>query len=472
MFVGRNKELKLLEDAYRSEKSELVVLYGRRRIGKSSLIRRFSDKRRFFYGFEAIEGELTAPQIRHFTGQLRRQVDDPLLDTAPFRDWDQVFAYMTDRLFKRKGKVKKILFLDELQWMAVGRNKLVSMLKFFWDNNWKEKNVMLILCGSIASFMVDKVLRSKALYGRTTLEILLSGLAPEEAPLLLGGKRSREEALKYQLVFGGVPKYLEQVNPNRSFNQNINRLCFSPHGLMVGEIDRIFYSQFREPRTYIRIIHQLKKGILTQKEIAVKAKIASGGGLNQYLRNLELADIICSFTPHDRGANTKLRKYGLSDEFLIFYFKYIEPNRRIIDESRSERLFETLAKESFDSWLGFAFERFCLKHAGKLSAVMGFAEDVLLASPYFRKEDKGFQIDLLYRRADRVITLCEIKHRNSEIKTSVIPEVERKCALLSLPRGYTLEKALISLHGPDRALLESGYFHHHVTLEDLFGTAH
>lgn len=99
---------------------------------------------------------------------------------------------------------------------------------------------------------------------------------------------------------------------------------------------------------------------------------------------------------------------------------------------------------------------------------MGFADDMLLASPYFRKEDKGFAIDLLYRRADRVITLCEIKHRNSEIKPSVIPEVERKCALLSLPRGYTLEKSLVSLHGPDRALRDSGYFHHHVTLDDLF----
>ncbi len=468
MFVGRKNELKLLNDAYRSEKDELVVLYGRRRIGKSSLVKCFAKKKKFYYEFEALEGETTHGQIDHFSQQLKKQIDDPILDSVRFANWEQVFTYLTEKIIKRKTKAKKVLFLDELPWMAAGRIRLVSLLKYYWDNHWKGKHVMLILCGSVASFMVKKVLHSNALYGRTTIEILLKGFSPREAAYLLGKKRSREEILNYQLVFGGVPKYLEQINPNQSFNQNMNTLCFSPHGIMLKEVERIFYSQFREPRTYLKIINLLKNGIFSLSEISSKTKIPSGGGLNQYLKNLERAEMIRSFIPFDRSGNSKFKKYTLADEFLVFFFKYIEPNLRVIKESSSQRLFETLTQNSFDPWLGFAFERFCLKHAGMLAFVMDFADDLLLASPYFRKNDERFQIDLLYKRADRVITVCEIKHQNIKIGTHVIPEMQRKCALLKVPRGYALEKALISLYGPDNSLKDTGYFHHFVTLDDIF----
>ncbi len=467
MFVGRKNELKLLDDAYRSGKDELVVLYGRRRIGKSSLVKRFAEKKKAYYEFEALEGETTRGQIDHFSQQLKEQIDDPILDSVRFANWEQVFIYLTEKILKRKTKVKKILFLDELPWMAAGRIRLVSFLKYYWDNHWKGKHVMLILCGSVASFMVQKVLHSNALYGRTTLEILLKGFSPEEAAYLLEKKRSREETLNYQLVFGGVPKYLEQINLNQSFNQNMNRLCFSPHGIMLKEVERIFYSQFREPRAYRKIVNLLRNGIFSLSEISAKTRIASGGGLKQYLKNLERAEMIRSIVPFDRSEKSKLKKYTLADEFLIFFFKYIEPNLRIIKESTSRRLFETLTQNSLDSWLGFAFERFCLKHAGMLAFVMNFADDVLLASPYFKKNDEKFQIDLLYKRADRIITVCEIKHQNTKIGTHIIPAMQRKCALLKVPRGYALEKALISLYGPDNSLKDTGYFHHCVTLDNI-----
>ncbi len=467
MFVGRKNELKLLNDAYRSKKDELIVLYGRRRIGKSSLVKCFAEKKKFYYEFEALEGETTHGQINHFLQQLKKQIDDPILDSVRFANWEQVFTYLTEKIIKRKTKVKKILFLDELPWMAAGRIRLVSLLKYYWDNHWKGKHVMLILCGSVASFMVKKVLHSNALYGRTTIEILLKGFSPEEVAYFLGKKRSREETLNYQLVFGGVPKYLEQINPNQSFNQNMNTLCFSPHGIMLKEVERIFYSQFREPRTYLKIINLLKNGIFSLGEISSKTKISSGGGLKQYLKNLERAEMIRSFVPFDRSRNSKFKKYTLADEFLVFFFKYIEPNLRVIKESSSRRLFETLTQNSFDTWLGFAFERFCLKHAGMLAVVMDFADDLLLASPYFKRNDERFQIDLLYKRADRVITVCEIKHQNIKIGTHIIPAMQRKCALLKVPRGYALEKALISLYGPDNSLRDTGYFHHFVTLDDI-----
>jgi AAA+ ATPase superfamily predicted ATPase len=270
-------------------------------------------------------------------------------------------------------------------------------------------------------------------------------------------KRSKEEILKYLMVFGGVPKYLEMIDLNRSFNQNMNKLCFSPQGPMV-----------REVQTYKKIVSLLKTGIYSLEEISKLLKLSSGGGLKLYLENLERAEIIRSYIPLGKGIRSKLKKYSLADEYLHFYFKYIEPNLLMLSEGLSERLFETLTGDSFHQWLGFAFERFCFKHAGILAGRMGFKDQVLLVSPYFARSDRKFQIDLLYLRADHVITVCEIKHLKEPVGKGIIPEMERRCGLLEIPRGYSIEKVLVSLYGPDDALRESGYFNHYITMEDIF----
>jgi len=468
MFVGRKHELALLEEAYASDRAELVVLYGRRRIGKSSLVKTFAEGKSAFLEFEAIEGEQGRAQVLHFTESLRRQTGDPFLQHAAFRTWEHALSYLTDRVVnEHRGAEKLILFLDELQWMAAGRSRLVSLLKYYWDNHWKQKPVVLILCGSVASFMVKRVIRSKALYGRITREILLRGLRPNEAALLFKGKRSKEEILKYLLVFGGVPKYLEDLNLRRSFNQNLNQLCFRGGAPMTQEVDRIFYSQFKEHQTYLRIVKLLQGRTLSFGEISKKLRMPSGGGLRSYLENLENAEIIRSFVPFGRGMTTKLKRYSLADEYLLFYFRYVEPNARVIAESSSSKLFESLSQDSLDKWLGFAFERFCLKHAACLARAMGFEDEMLLAAPHFERNQEGFQIDLVYKRLDKVITVCEVKHQRTPVGTKVISEVERKCSLIKMPRGYTCEKALISVHGPDQALRDSDYFDHCITLDDI-----
>jgi AAA+ ATPase superfamily predicted ATPase len=168
-----------------------------------------------------------------------------------------------------------------------------------------------------------------------------------------------------------------------------------------------------------------------------------------------------------KGIKSKFKKYSLADEYLHFYFKYIEPNLMMLSDSLSERLFETLTGNSLQQWLGFAFERFCFKHAGILAERMGFKDDVLLVSPYFGKSDRKFQVDLLYMRADKVVTVCEIKHLKEPVGKSVIQEMERRCTLLEIPRGYSIENALVSLYGPDDALRGSGYFNHYITLDDI-----
>jgi AAA+ ATPase superfamily predicted ATPase len=469
LFIGRTVELKLLEKAFASDKSELAVIYGRRRIGKSALVAQFLKEQPNTFSFEALEDDNTPAQLSHFTRQLSRQMNEPLLEEIDFKDWDRAFDYFTRNVLAKKDeKAKYVIFLDELQWMAVGKNALVGLLKFYWDNHWKQYNVMLILCGSVSSFMIKNVLRSKALYGRTTLEINLKGLQPSDASALLKNNRSIEEVLKYLFIFGSVPKYLEQIDVHRSFNENMNTICFSKNSSMLSEAEKIFHSQFRKPETYFRIIKLLAENLSSFKEVSKIAEIKSGGGLTSYIDNLINADLVIPYIPFDKEPTAKSVKYAISDEFLHFYLKYIKPNIQLIERSKSFKIFETVTRTGFDSWLGFAFERFCHKHAGFLAQIMGFSDEVVQAGPMFGKNSESFQIDLIYKRSDKIVVVCEIKYSSKEIPTTVIPEVQRKCNLLKVPRGYTIHKALISLYGPEKSLSDSCFFDHIVTIKDIF----
>lgn len=465
MFVGRDKELSLLESSYKSKTSELLVIYGRRRIGKSVLVEEFLKEKENAFSFEALESETTDQQIKHFTDVLREQVDDPILARVEFKTWKECFNYLTDTVLSKRTKT--VLFFDEFQWMAAGQGKLISLLKYYWDKYWSKQKVMLILCGSVASFMVNRVIKSKALYGRISKEILLKGLKPSDSILLFRGKRSKEEILKYLLVFGGVPKYLRGVDLNASFSKNMNLLCFSAESYLIGEPEKIFYSQFKEAEIYRQIVRLLKDKICTFDEISKRLKFASGGGLTRYIDNLKQAEIISEFISIDMSRKSKSKKYKLTDEYLTFFFKYIEPNLESIRESDVPNLFETLCESQWKPWLGFAFERFCLKNAYYIANVMGFGDKVAQAAPYFKRNDQGFQIDLIYKRRDKVYTICEIKYSDSPIGTKIIPEFEKKFDLFSTPRGFTKERALISIHGPDKSLKDAEYFHHCVILEDI-----
>jgi len=468
MFIGRTQEMARLQELYDSPLSHIAVVYGRRRIGKSALISRFAEGKPWYYSFEGIEGERTHAQIVHVAEALKRQTGDSILGNVVFPHWDAVFAYLTENLLKKASRRKKlILVFDELQWLAAGRGRLISLIKYYWDNHWKQHNVLLILCGSLASFMVQRVIHSKALYGRISLELLIKGLAPGEAAAFFDARRSREEVLKYLLVVGTVPRYLELVQHNRSFTVNMNRLFFSPQAVLKDEINRIFYSQFKEKTLYRAIVEYMQDSIRSLDDISRAQKISTGGGLKRYLTIMEESDIIRSYVSFGKIAESRDRRYTLSDEYLRFYFKYIGPNRETIDESTSARLFELLCGASFDIWLGLAFERFCLKHAHHIARILGFEDTVLRAGPYFVRGDSAFQIDLLYLRSDKVIVMCEIKFHATPVSTAVIPEIRRKIDLFPLPAGHSLETALISVHGPDASLHAAKIFDHHVTAADL-----
>ena len=274
-LYGRRNELKLLEQKYVSEKSELGVIYGRRRVGKSFLLKWFSEKHPHLF-FEGLEGSNTPEQIYNFQQHLKEQIKNPLLQKAQFLSWTDVFDFLTSYL-KENSSQKIIIFFDEFQWMSAGQFKLVALLKMYWDNHWKELNVFLILCGSIASFMVRKVIRSKALYGRITLQMQVRKLPPKDVSFFFKGKRSQEEMLRYLLTLGGVPKYLEDINLNRSFEQNVQSLFFEQDAIYLEEFEKIFNVHFKEPQTYLKIIKTIDKKALSLEEIAKSLKLKSSG---------------------------------------------------------------------------------------------------------------------------------------------------------------------------------------------------
>jgi AAA+ ATPase superfamily predicted ATPase len=237
-FIGRTSEIKTLISEYKKRHSNLIVLYGRRRIGKSALINHFS-KQFSTISIDGLEHQSSIEQIEHFRAKLSEQIKDPTLEDVNWTQWPKAFDYLTRHINSQNKKV--IVFLDEYQWLSCQQSKLTALIKSYWDNSWKASGkVCLILCGSVSSFMVNKVIHSKALYGRIHLELQVGPLSLLESFHLLNKKRSQLECLKYYLIFGGVPKYLESIQTNQSYVKNIEYLCFTKTGLFYKEYEKIF----------------------------------------------------------------------------------------------------------------------------------------------------------------------------------------------------------------------------------------
>jgi AAA+ ATPase superfamily predicted ATPase len=465
MIIGRENEIDELSNDYDNKKSSLIVIYGRRRIGKSSLVQHYAIRKPFL-SFEALEAESTHKQIEHFISQLSLQVEDEFLPQMKFTTWDQVFRYLTIKL--KQKKMKQVLFFDEFQWMAANQSSLVSLLKYFWDNEWKKLKVQLILCGSIASFMIDKVIKSKALYGRIDIELIIEELRPFELRLFLAANRSLHEVLKYILIMGGIPKYFELINKNDSLEKNIQKLAFNKSGFLFNDYEKIFYGQFKEHKTYEKIVRFIAERPQDLESIAKHLKMQSSGGIKRYLNNLEAARFIRSYKPIQK-TKTNIIKYKIFDEYLIFYYKFILPYRKQIESDSQNNIFLKKIKTEWTPWLGFAFENFCIKYNAVICNVLGISEFVDEVGPYFeRKDTGGFQIDLLIKRNDHTWTICECKYYEKPVGVEIIKEFQKKLSRIEVPRGISIEKVLITVNGADASVKKLEYFNHILQIEDLF----
>lgn len=470
-FAGREAELSLLREATKNlERSRITALYGRRRIGKTRLV---EEAYRGFplLRFEGLECENSRAQKRQFIRTLARHSGRKGHQLTNASDWVDLLMLLSEYV----GNKPCVIFFDEFQWMANGRKDLVSKLKYVWDNCFTQKNrVHLILCGSISSFLVNKVVRSRALYGRIDSVIALGPLSLSEAKGGFFRGRGLREALEGFLAVGGVPKYLEMMRPSLSVKLNLHRLAFRPGGFLLDEFDRLFVSHFGRVPYYRSIVEFLAgRPFATRREIADRCRLQPGGRISTFLEDLDMAGFIEAYTPLERDGSSRLKRYRIADPYLDFYFRFIHPaRRRIRSLPDGLPLHQALADRRYDIWRGLAFERFCRQHAGLFAKQLGFSAVAYDHGSWFRRSHlrEGVQVDLLFKRADRVLTLCEVKFRD-RVGTEVIEEVERKMNLLQGFEGYAVEKVLISVTPPAEKLGREGYFARILTIEDLFSVS-
>ena len=472
MFVGRKKELQALKKLIDAKRANVALVYGRRRIGKSTLVFQ-AFKGKSLLVFEGLEGQSKSAQITNFIQQLAYQRNLSLPSPRP-KTWREAFLYLYEELKKEPAH----LFFDEFQWMANYRNKMVSELKFIWDGYFsKLPGLTLVLCGSIASFLVKKVLRSRAFYGRTDLVIHLKAFRLSETKKMLPNK-GIDEIFEAQLTLGGIPKYIELLQDSPSVQLALEQLAFSPTGYLVEEYGRIFLGHFGKDSVYEAIVATLAKNPygLQRKELAELSSATLGGTFSERLYELEAAGLISSSTPFHKGLDSKLQKYFLSDSYLRFYFNFIRPKLKSIRAGVQENIFQKIGQSAaYKAWLGREFECLCINHAKRLTKILEFSGIDFTFGPYFERSNKavsGVQIDLLFARADNVITLCEMKYTQMPVGKKIIAEVERKVEILQkkFPK-HTIQRVLITRAKPTKDLLQSGYFYKIIEATELLDDA-
>lgn len=420
-IIGRREEKKVLKTRLASKESEFIAVYGRRRVGKTCLIK------------DAIESSaLHSIEITGLKdGNTHSQLDiflrafiktfQPIYTLAQSNGWMEAFEMLTKAIDQLSKKKPFVIFLDELPWLATAKSGLLQALDHFWNTEWvNRQNIKLIVCGSAASWILDNIINAQGgLHNRLTTSILLKPFDILETSEFLTSRSihmNATQTLDLYLVVGGVPFYLKAIENGLSIAQNINQLCFTQNGLLYGEFNRLYSSLFNNSEVYIEIIRaisQQSQGV-EQGTLESQLKLStSGGTLTKRLNELEAAGFIISFVPY--GREKKGVYYRIIDEYTLFYLRWIEPVTNRIKLATSQMTYwqSKCQTAAWKSWVGYAFEAFCYKHIDRIVKAMkihsGFEIGTWRYTPK-AKNEKGVQIDLLLDRDDGVINLIEIKH--------------------------------------------------------------
>ena len=413
-LIGREKEKAILEEALTSNSSEMVAVIGRRRVGKTFLIRSVYNSQ-IDLEFTGVQNAELEEQLDNFYFSLQEFSAEKL--EAP-ENWLRAFHLLITVLGKQKRTEKKlILFFDELPWLATRRSGFLRAFGFFW-NNWASKNnILIVISGSAASWIIEKVIRDKGgLHNRITRRITLQPFNLAETETYFKSKNirlNRYETVLIYMAMGGIPHYLKEVKKGKGAIQNIEEICFENDGLLTDEFINLYPALFEKSDNHIKVIRALAtkwKG-LTRTEIIKATKLSNGGGLTKVLQELDYSGFISAYYPF--GKRKKDMLYRLTDEYSLFYINFIEKQKRNI-----AGLWQALSQtQKFKSWTGYAFESICLKHVNQIKAALGIAGVYTEPSSFTFKGDDtydGIQIDLLLDRNDKIINLCEIKFYNKE----------------------------------------------------------
>ena len=407
-MIGRTKEIEELNRLYESDESEFVAVYGRRRVGKTYLVREtFSD--RFAFHHTGLPNAPKHQQLVHFKESLATagaRVKTPQNWFEAFRALREVVARSTFR--------RKVVFIDELPWMDTAKSDFLMALETFW-NEWASarKDIVLIVCGSAAAWMVKNLFRNRGgLHNRVTARICLQPFTLGECEMFAterGLGMSRADIAECYMALGGIPYYWRYLARGMSLAQNLDRICFAVDAPLKGEFDELYSSLFRDAISYKKVVAALakKKIGMTRLELIETLDISTTGRLSEILKTLEASGFIRSYRSY--GAKKKNAIYQLTDPFTLVHFRFLET------PSTDEHFWSsTLSSPAQAAWRGLAFERLCLLHLPQVRRALGVGSIHVEAYGWGFKGDEtypdGVQIDLVLERADNVINICEMKY--------------------------------------------------------------
>ncbi len=420
-IIGRFHEQEILRQFLKSEKAEFLALYGRRRVGKTYLIRNFFEETScIFFHATGIQGGNPKKQIEQFYKQIGMTFYGGASIQSRQR-WLDAFEDLTKATQQIARTKNIVIFLDEFPWMSTKRSGLLQALEYYWNRYWNhDTRIKLIICGSSASWIIEKIINNKGgLYNRVTRNMRLFPFTLYETKSFLASLDiylNEQQILNLYMVLGGVPHYLALCRRGLSASQCIDEICFHKDAALIDEFERLFASLFQNSEIYIdliRIIGRSRYGV-SQAKIIHEKRASSGGRAIYRLKQLEEAGFILSFLPY--GNQEKGKYFKIVDEYTLFYLHWIKPalaSIRKLDHNSGYWLSKARS-QSWKSWAGYAFEAVCHKHISQIQKALGIEAGADIGSwryiPSTEDGEVGAQIDLLFDRPDEVITICEIKH--------------------------------------------------------------
>ncbi len=476
VIIGRKEEIRELEYYRDSDKSEFVALYGRRRVGKTFLVRNlFAGQFAFCHtGLSPYDDKSTVTKSDQLDNFYSSLTEWGMEESHSPQDWLEAFQMLKKLLQEKQDGNKQIVFIDELPWLDTKGSGFITALESFW-NGWASfNNVFLIVCGSATSWMLDKLINNVGgLYGRLSTQIHLMPFRLKECEEFFQSRgilMSRYDIVQAYMLFGGIPYYIEKFRKGLSFAQNIDRIMFNKSAVLNGEFDRLFGSLFSNPEQHQRVIAciGMRRSGLSRTEVSDKTGISSGEGLTRILKSLENSEFILKYRPFNNAKSQSL--YKLIDPFCISHLKFAGALQQY-DEQFWQHYLDSPA---FAAWKGIAFVEVCMLHvkqikqALQVGGVHSVHHGVTLSSD---ENHEATQIDLLISRSDNVVNLCEMKFSNAEfeIDKSYDKILRNRISLLEkqLKKTQCIHLTFITPFGVKQNVY-AGIVQNNLTIDDLF----
>lgn len=469
--IGRAYEKTILKKIVASTQAEFVAVYGRRRVGKTFLVRQFFNNE-FTFQMTGIANVSLAQQLANFHNAY---LSYSTTHQAVPKDWFEAFQYLKELITESQSpNDKKVIFIDELPWLDTPRSNFVSALEHFWNSfGAYQDGLTFIVCGSAASWMLNKLINNKGgLHNRITKKIELHPFSLPEVEQYLIAKNiylDRYQILQLYFVMGGIPFYLNEIEEGLSAFQLIDKICFSSNGLLWSEYSNLFQSLFDEASVHLAVIEILSnkaKG-MTREELIKQGKLTNGGSLTNVLKELEASGFIKRYLPFNHKLANSL--FQLTDPYSLFYHKFIK-NARATGENT---WINQLNSPKWRAWSGYAFEYVCMSHIEHIKKALGIQGIYTEISSWVSKQhEQGAQIDLLIDRKDNVITICEIKYSIDpyEITKSYADSLRNKLSAFrsESKTRKTIFLAMISTFGIKENKHSLGLVQNNITMDALF----